>query len=143
MLQSKGGVPGVGSNQHASNPASSGNDDKQLPQLEDDEDGGFEDGMEDDEAELISDPRNSGAKQQQMMRGRSNSDHRAPNNQQFELDEEGVTPQLEDEEEFDEEELRQEFQMSNNRQMHHHQHPHLNLDDEDDEELEKQLMQQL
>lgn len=33
--------------------------------------------MEDDEAELISDVRNSGGKQ---MRGRSNSDHRAPNN---------------------------------------------------------------
>lgn len=76
MLQSKGGVPGLASNQHASN-AASGNDDKQLPQLEDDEEGGFEDGMEDDEAELISDVRNSGGKQ---MRGRSNSDHRAPNN---------------------------------------------------------------
>lgn len=59
MLQSKGGVPGgVASNQHASN------DDKQLPQLEDDEeDGGFDDGMEDDEAELISDVRNSSVKQ--------------------------------------------------------------------------------
>lgn len=76
MLQSKGGVPGVGSNQLGS---ASGNDDKQLPQLEDDDDEeGFENGMEDDEAELVSDPRNSGGKQ--MRRGRSNSDHRAPNN---------------------------------------------------------------
>ena len=46
--------------------------------------------------------------------------------------------------EFDEEELRQEFQMSHNNQANkRHQHPQLNLDDEDDEELEKQLMQQL
>jgi hypothetical protein len=61
MLQSKGGVPGgPASNQHASN----ANDDKQLPQLEDDEEGGdFDDGMEDDEAELISDVRNSSVKQ--------------------------------------------------------------------------------
>jgi hypothetical protein len=41
-----------------------------------------------------------------MRGGRSNSDHRVPNNQQFEMEEEGVTPQIEDEEEFDEEELR-------------------------------------
>jgi hypothetical protein len=76
MLQSKGGVPGggVASNQHASN------DNKQLPQLEDDEGGDF-DGMEDDEAELISDVRNSSVKQQQIRGGRSNSDHRVPNNQ--------------------------------------------------------------
>ena len=51
--------------------------------------------MEDDEAELISDPRHSGGKQQ-VRGGRSNSDHhhRAPNNQQFELgdDEEDVEP---------------------------------------------------
>jgi hypothetical protein len=89
MLQSKGGVPGggVASNQHASN------DDKQLPQLEDDdEEGDFDDGMEDDEAELISDVRNSSVKQQQIRGGRSNSDHRVPNNQQFEMEEEGVTP---------------------------------------------------
>jgi hypothetical protein len=76
MLQSKGGVPGGGaaSNQHASN------DDKQLPQLEDDDEGDFDDGMEDDEAELISDARNSSVKQQQIRGGRSNSDHRVPNN---------------------------------------------------------------
>ncbi len=51
-------MPGVGSNQLASN-AASGNDDKQLPQLEDDDDEGFENGMEDDEAELMSDPQSS------------------------------------------------------------------------------------
>ena len=55
---------------------------------------------------------------QQQHRGRSNSDHRA-NNQQFEMDngEEMDGEDEEDEEEFDEEELRNEFQMSNNKHL--------------------------
>ncbi len=55
------------------------------------------------------------------------------------MEEDEVGDAMDDE--FDEEELRQEFQMSHNNQANkRHQHPQLNLDDEDDEELEKQLM---